>query len=42
MIVELISVGTEIRRICNKYLVNNIVKCAHKKRDDAGNGIFAH
>lgn len=30
-----VSIGTEIVSVCNKYLVNNVVKCRCKHRNNA-------
>ena len=37
-----ISIRTKITCICNKNLVNDVVKGCHKKRNDTWKGIFSH
>ena len=37
-----IAIGAKIGCVCDKNLVDDIVKCTDQKRDDTGNRIFPH
>ena len=37
-----IAVGAEVAGVGDKNLVNDVVKCAHQQRDNAGDGVLPH